>query len=90
MEKAEAYEKPKIIVAKLHCDVAGERVNQHNPSWKPDCVELSVVGGLTPEDRIFAASTPGGEVKLQIISEAAKGFFKPGKKYYVRFEEANE
>jgi hypothetical protein len=51
-------------------------------------VELSVVSGDTPEDKVFNASSPGGELKLQIINESAKGFFKAGKKYYVSFEEA--
>jgi hypothetical protein len=78
------------IIAKVHCDAAGVKVQQYSPSYKPEKIELSVVQGQTEEDRIFQSSTPGGEIKLDIINESAKGFFKPGKKYFVTFEEAAE
>lgn len=76
------------IKGKFHCNTAGERVDQWNPDWKPEHVELSVVTGQTPEDQAFYASSPGGEIKLMIANPGAKGFFKPGKKYYATFEEA--
>lgn len=76
------------IKAKFHCNTAAERIDQWNPEWKPEHVELSVVSGGSPEDQAFYASSPGGELKIQIANPAAKGFFKPGKKYYAIFEEA--
>lgn len=78
------------IRAKFHCNTAAERVDQWNPEWKPEHVELSVVTGGSAEDQAFYGSSPGGEVKIQIANPAAKGFFKPGKKYYATFEEAAE
>lgn len=49
----------------------------------------AVYGGSTnAEDNTYARATPSGKAELQIDNDAAKGFFKPGKKYYVDFTEA--
>lgn len=78
------------VIAKFHCDQAAEKVSQWSPDYKPEHVEMSVVQGQTEEDKVFQQASPGGELKLVVINQAAKGFFKPGKKYYVSFEEAPE
>lgn len=50
---------------------------------------VAVYGGSSNvEDNTYAKATPSGGAKLQIDNDAAKGFFKPGKKYYVDFTEA--
>lgn len=79
------------IKAKFFCNAAHRRAETwSNGQLGNEHVELSVVQGATPDDKIFQAASPGGEVKLQIASPAAMGFFEPGKKYYVTFEEAPE
>ncbi len=45
-------------------------------------------GSSNAEDNTFAKATPSGGAHLQIDNDSAKGFFKPGKKYYVDFTEA--
>lgn len=40
-----------------------------------------------PEDNQFAKSTPSGSIDISISNPDAMDFIKPGKKYYVYFEE---
>ena len=76
------------IKAKFHCDINATVQPQWHSEKPVEKVELTVVNAQAPEDQIFSASTPGGEIKLTIANVNAHGFFKPGKKYYVTFEEA--
>lgn len=47
-------------------------------------------GGTNAEDNTYSKATPSGKLELQIDNPAAKGFFVPGKKYYVDITEAAE
>lgn len=47
-------------------------------------------GSANAEDNTYAKATPSGKLELQIDNDAAKGFFKPGKKYYVEISEASD
>ena len=38
---------------------------------------------LSKEDRAFSKSTPSATMKAMITNPAVKGFFQPGKTYYV-------
>lgn len=40
-----------------------------------------------PEHNGFAQATPWGELVIQIDNPAAKGFFKPGKNYFLDISE---
>ena len=71
----------KIIKAKM-------QVSQVTISEYSETPELHCVYTGTPEDNTFAKATPSGSCKMQIDNPEVKGFFKPGKKYYVTFEEA--
>lgn len=79
------------IRAKFFCNQAARRAETwNNGQLGNERIELSVVQGGTPEDRVFQAASPGGEVKLEIANPDAMGYFQPGKKYYVTFEEVPE
>lgn len=41
-----------------------------------------------PENNEFNEATPSGQLKMTIDSSKAKGYFKPGKDYYLDFSEA--
>ena len=45
-------------------------------------------GSSNAEDNSYAKATPSGKLELQIDNDGAKGFFKPGKKYFVDITEA--
>lgn len=57
-----------------------------------ESVKLSpVCGGATSaEDNSFAKATPGGKLELTVDNPAVKGFFKPGRKYYIDIRECPE
>lgn len=52
--------------------------------------KMSGVSTGTPEDNTFSKATPLLIIDMGVDNPAAKGFFKPGKKYYVDFTEATE
>jgi len=43
--------------------------------------------GPNDPNNSFSSATPSGEIKLSITNKAAWGAFRPGKKYFVMFEE---
>lgn len=57
-----------------------------------EVVKLNAVyaGDKNAEDNQFAAATPSGSIEMNITAEEARGYFKPGKKYYADFSEAAE
>lgn len=57
-----------------------------------ESVKMSPVmgGGTSKEDNSFAAATPGGKLELTVDNPAVKGFFKPGRKYYIDIHECPE
>ena len=79
---------PTELVAKFHCDAVAVKSNQWSTGYSQEHIEMSPVSGQSPEETIFHNTTPGGDMKMIIANERAKGFFKPGKKYYVSFTEA--
>lgn len=74
------------VVAKMLCH-ATEALDFGN--FKQNKVRLGAVYSNTGENKDFSSATPSGECWMA-ISEGlpAAAFFKPGKSYYVRFEEA--
>ena len=48
-------------------------------------VHLSPVYDGSEENKAFFASTPGGQVSLYTLNEAATAQFEVGKEYYVDF-----
>lgn len=54
-----------------------------------DCknIKLYVVGGDTPENKQFFASTPSGTIDLSIVNPAASDQLVLGKEFYVDFTE---
>lgn len=42
----------------------------------------------TPEDNNYSEATPTASAKLMITNKKLLGQFKPGQRFYVRFEEA--
>lgn len=71
------------IKAKFQCATVTIDQNSESPS-------LHGVYTGTPEDNTFAKATPAASCEMRIDNPDAFGFFKPGKKYYVTFEEAAE
>lgn len=55
-------------------------------------VQLNAVysGDKNSEDNQFSAATPSGDCWMMISNPQADGFFKPGKKYYLDFTEAED
>lgn len=51
-------------------------------------VKLSPVIGGSPENESFYKWTPGGGITLSTVNPAVAAMFRPGKEFYVRFEEA--
>lgn len=52
--------------------------------------QLNAVYSQTGENADFAEATQSGELKIGIDKEVpASNFFKPGKEYYLTFEESN-
>lgn len=67
-------------------------VNEVLVTTYSESVKLSpVCGGVTSaEDNSFAKATPGGKLELTVDNPAVKGFFKPGRRYYVDIVECPE
>jgi len=57
-----------------------------------DNVEFQAVyGGTTnAEDNTYASATPSGSMKLCVNNVAVRGWFKPGRSYYVDITEVPE
>lgn len=49
---------------------------------------LSAVSSFSREDNEFAAATPSGALAITITSPAGKGYFVPGRAYYLDFSPA--
>lgn len=43
-----------------------------------------------PENAVFYAATPSGEIVMQVVAESAADQFRPGKSYFVDFTEADD
>lgn len=71
----------KVIKAKMQ--VATVTTDEYSETPK-----LHGVYTGTPEDNTYAKATPSASCEMRIDNPDAQGFFKPGKKYYVTFEEA--
>lgn len=52
--------------------------------------KMTGVATGTPEDNTYAKATPCLSIDIMVDNPDVKGFFKPGKKYYVDFSEASE
>lgn len=46
-------------------------------------------GTPCPENKLFYAATPTGQIELETVSEAAAAAFVPGQAYYVDFTPAD-
>lgn len=54
-------------------------------------VGLTAVASGSPENESFSKYTPNGSIQITISNDCeAAEFFKPGKTYFVKFEEAPE
>ena len=70
--------------AKFQCN----SVTNYGPGEK---AELSAVyGDGNPENNQFNNATPYAELKIQIDNPSARGYFKPGKTYYLDFTEVQD
>ena len=52
------------------------------------CVYLYPVYTGSEENKQFFAATPGGQITLNVVNEAAMGQFEQGKEYYIDFSPA--
>jgi hypothetical protein len=69
------------VKAKFKCNSVTE--NEYNKQ-----VSLTAIYGTEGENADFAKATPWGEHKMNIDKDTpAADFFKPGKSYYLFFEE---
>jgi hypothetical protein len=55
-------------------------------------VKLSAVysNEKNTEDNQFSTATPSGELRMMVSNPAAQDWFKPGKDYYLDFQEVPE
>lgn len=51
-------------------------------------IDLSPVGGNSPENAAFYAATPSGSIKLSTINKEAGSYFELGGEYYIDFTKA--
>lgn len=67
------------------------RVNfvQTDTDGKNTSIFMSPVYGDTPENKEFFASTPGGQIILNIVNKAAAEQLKQGAEFYVDFTAAS-
>lgn len=72
---------PKSVRAKIF-------VQQVTDNGYSEQTKMSGVFSGTPEDNTFSSPTPCLSIDMTVDNPNAKGFFKPGKKYYVDFTEA--
>lgn len=78
------------VVAKMQCQTI-ETMDWGKHTPKAVKVNLSVIYGREGENKAFTDATPSGGCWLSIKEGfPASEFFKPGKKYYVHFTEADE
>jgi hypothetical protein len=63
---------------KFHCESV-----THFPSGQESVVLAARYDKSLPEDQRFSEATPMGEMKFSINNPAVKGFFEPGKTYYI-------
>lgn len=64
-------------------------LSDHGGTYQYRKVHMGAVYGKEGENAGYAKATPSGECWLQIdAGMPANEFFKPGKKYYLTFEEA--
>lgn len=75
------------VVAKMQCNSV--ETTQYSETYTQHKVRLGAVCGKEGENAAFTKFTPAGECWMSIEKGcAAASFFKPGKKYYVHFTEA--
>lgn len=67
-------------------------VDQVTVTTYSESVDLRCVcgGNTSKEDNSFAGATPTGSMKMTVDNPAVKGFFKPGRKYYIDIIECPE
>lgn len=75
------------VVAKFKVTGITQRQGWADNSFIWD-IKLNPVVGNTEENKSFYAATPSGEIILGTVNESAAKAFKPGKDYFVTFEEA--
>lgn len=51
-------------------------------------IKLNHVTEGSPENESFYKWTPGGGISLNTVNPAVAAMFRPGKEFYVEFEEA--
>jgi hypothetical protein len=68
-----------IVIAKFRVESKNE---------EDGMVKLYPVTSGSPENDTFYKWTPGGEIRLNTINEAAISYFEVGKEYYVEFRKA--
>jgi hypothetical protein len=68
--------------AKFKCDSVTKYQGDHEE------VDLTTQYSDTKEDNEFSQATPSGSLKMMIDNPKAKGYFVPGKDYYLDFTPA--
>jgi hypothetical protein len=69
--------------AKFKCEET--RQNQYN---QETAKLYPVYQGENPENDSFSEATPQGSLEMVVTRAEAKGYFEPGKEYYLDFSEA--
>lgn len=77
------------VRAKFQCTSVTPN-NAEKPEDKGSSIHLSPVTSGSKENEDFYRWTPGGEIFLSTVNEAAAASFIPGKEYYVDFTPAPE
>ncbi len=54
--------------------------------WGHHTITLHAVSSGSEENKKFWSATPGGEIKLNCVNDAAVEQFEVGKEYYVDFK----
>lgn len=72
-----------------HTDGEGVDISTYRVKLAPVLANKKHPYGDVPENKLFFAQTPSGEMEMSLVSEGTASFFEPGKAYYLDFTEAD-
>ena len=72
-----------------HTDADGKDVFYWDVRLAPVLANGKRGGGDCAENKTFYAATPGGEIKMEMVSKETSEAFVPGQAYYIDFTPAD-
>jgi len=73
-----------VMEAKFRCDRVSQTVYGDEIEFAP------VSDNGIPENKRYHEATPSGKIVITVTNPKLRGYYKPGKSYYVTMTEASE